>query len=307
MKSLSPAEIKKYQYRRDLLVQKLNDRSPFALLDGTDIVFQSNNFEHVNGELRDLRLYDADNNEFRLTQLAKTSEFGGKSDNGTKRENAALVSLNKQIDAAKWESGYHNVLPIMIGNELFYVDRAESTPGTPKSDIHLIDYTEGECAWISHKHGSSPTHFQQWGGVSPVSDRYTHTHYEVEAFVEKIKSLYPNGLEPKTTLFRPLEAMMIQNIAVYGKDHYSAGPGRNNVSMVLQGDINLVKHQSVDPEESFWTIEGSSHTHRNGEMMVDGYEPALYAVYKSDRSDMGIKNCRITINPMGSRNKRTLV
>lgn len=300
MKLLSPAEICKYEWRRELFAQKIAEKSQFTLKNMECVVIESYTHDIMTAtqnELRNARFLDNNFQWHKLSDFVKTSEFGGLGEGSSvRRENDALISLNNQLAAIDEE------VHLMVGHKFHIVTHAISTPGTPKSDFELVDKHGRSVAWISHKHGTKPTHFQQWGGISENADPFIANHPEVNDFVESIKKKYKNGLVPGTTLYRPLKSGNLKCHSVYGRD--SGYPtGKNNVDLVLQGNVKLVYNY----HECWHTIQGSTHTHLNGDIIEGNYEPCLYAVYKTDRSDKGIKNARITINPLASRNKRTLI
>jgi len=306
MKSLSPAEICKYTWRRELILKKIKEQSPFELMNGANVLIHhfTRRFRILDAtqdEFRQFRLYDHEGNEYKLSDLAKTSEFGGKG-NGLKRENDALNALNRHLhntDRCEFSTG---LVPVYVCGQVHHISHAESTPGTPKADFHLINGNGEECIWISHKHGSKPIHFQQWGGVSGLSDTFMAYNEHINRFARDIEKLYPRGLVAGTTLFREFQDTRLKVVSVYGKN-YGQEYGRDNVQLVLQGDVKLVWNFS----KKAFVIQGSAHTYENGDEILGEYEPTLYAVYKTDRSDKGVKNCRITINPLGSRNKRTRI
>lgn len=304
MKSLSPVEIVKYNYRRELFAQKINEQTDFELVDGSLVRVQGYTHDILTAtqvELRAARFLDHNFQWHKLSDFAKTSEFGGKG-NGLKREDDALKSLNKQIEdlKAEWQVSF---IPIRVGSKVHKIQFAMSTPGTVKSDFELVNESNESVIWISHKHGTKPTHFQQWGGVSDQAGLAIANHSEVLDFAASIKKKFPNGLPAKTTLWRPICSGNLKCRSVYGPDAFNLDLGRDNVSLVLQGDVKLVWNWVTED----FSIQGTTHTHVNGEEIGGDYEPALYAVYKTDRSDKGIVNARITINPTSSRNKRTLI
>jgi hypothetical protein len=296
MKSLSASEMKKYTWRVELFLAKFEQSLAFELMNGSSVVIEQVSDVEFSSKSR---YYDIEGNQYKLTDFAKTVEFGGKASDGTVREDAALTSLNQQLEDIKLRINSHTV-PFYVHGNVMEVRHAESTPGTPKSDFHLIDEMWGECYWISHKHGSTPRHFQQWGGISATADKFTNKHEELHSFVNAINKLHGGAMPQATTYYRPIEDEQLKFISVYGKDFYSSGEGRNNVSLVVQGDIKI---KQVDGFYEFRAV----HMHENRDDVVGNYEPTFYAVYKSDRNDMGIKNCRITINPLDSRGKRTLI
>lgn len=216
---------------------------------------------------------------------------------GTAKEDAQLASLQKQIQDALSKDDLIEI-PIKIGRRIYNVAGAATTPGTPKSDFHLLDSKSNEVVWISHKDGSKAQHFQQWAGISPRSEPELSAHRETETFVSDVKSKVGDEMPSATTLSRKKEDPRLANMAVYGKN-YGKAFGRQNVTLLLQGPINLVK------QKSYYELT-SNHTAVNGDEMVGGYEPVFMAMYKGDRSNYGVKGARFAIQPIGSRKSKEI-
>ena len=80
-------------------------------------------------------------------------------------ESAAIESLQTAINGALCQCGEpitikmkHRTVSGIVG--------VEKTDGTPKSDFHLVDENDRAVVFISHKKGSKPNDFQQWGGMT---------------------------------------------------------------------------------------------------------------------------------------------
>ena len=245
-------------------------------------------------ELNGIRFLGEDGEEYKLSDIKKNSEFGGKGERSTvAKEDAALSSLNEQLIQIKKDTKTASV-PIKVKNKVYKIDYAESTPGTPKSDFHLVDMDGKEVIWISHKDGRTAKDFQQWGGISQRSEPTVFSHTETQKFINDLKSHYKNGLPPATTLYRKIKDSKLKMLSVYGNE-YGNNMSRQNVSVLLQGPIKLAKSGSS-------YIFQSNHVHYNGDSVDgDGFDPVLMAIYKGDRSDAGIKGTRIVISPIGGR------
>jgi len=216
---------------------------------------------------------------------------------GTAKEDAQLASLQKQIET---ELSDNNVteIPIKIGGRMYYVAGAASTPGTPKSDFHLLDAKSNEIVWISHKNGSKPKDFQQWSGISKSSEPKIAAHKETEDFVDDVKNKTDGEMPRATTYSRENNDQRLANMAVYGKD-YGGKLGRQNVTLLLQGPVKLIK------KKNHYEIT-SNHTSVNGDKMVGGYTPVFMAMYKGDRSNYGVKGARFAIQPKDSRKSKDI-
>jgi hypothetical protein len=298
---LSPSEIRKYDWRAEVLIKKIQNKEPLELVNSKKvIVSMPENGENIirNGsskELSAIRFKADDSNEYKLSDILKNKDFGGKgAGSGTAKEDIALKSLIAQIDTAKSIIASATI-PIKIGNKIYNVYGAESTPGTPKSDFHLLDINNNEIVWISHKDGKTPRDFQQWGGLSARSELEMHKHKETQAFINDIKiKEYPNNDFPRaTTLAREIKDLKLKNMSIYG-NQFGKVLGRQNVTLLLQGNIKLVQQGELFTLQSF-------HSHLNGDLMSPEFEPVFLAIYKGDRSDFGIKGVRVVIAPRASR------
>lgn len=299
--ALSPAELRKYDWRSDVLIRKIKEKEPVQLVNNRMVIFDmpedgENKIRNADGkELSGLRFKGNDGGEYKLSDILKNKDFGGKgAGSGTAKEDVALKSLIAQIDEAKSTVG-KSTIPIKIGARFYDVYSAASTPGTPKSDFHLIDIDGKEIVWISHKDGKTPKDFQQWGGLSEKKEPIINRHKESQGFINDIKTKeYPNNDFPRaTTLAREIEDPKLKNMSIYGND-FGKQFGRQNVTLLLQGNIKLVQAGDHFILESF-------HTHLNGERMSPEFEPVFLAIYKGDRSDFGIKGVRVVIAPRASR------
>jgi len=298
---LSPSELRKYDWRAEVLIKKLQNKEPIELVNSKKVILNmpDNGEDKIrNGTPKDLsilRFSSGDNTEYKLSDILKNNDFGGRgAGSGTAKEDVALQSLISQIDEAKTKIA-KSTIPIKIGSKIYDVYSAASTLGTPKSDFHLLDINGKEIVWISHKDGKTPRDFQQWGGLSQRKEPLVYKHLESQTFIQDIKTKeYPNNDFPKaTTLAREIKDPNLKNMSIYGNE-YGKALGRQNVTVLLQGNINLVQQGEIYILKSF-------HTHLNGELMSPEFEPVFLAIYKGDRSDFGIKGVRVVIAPRASR------
>ena len=299
MSFLSPAEIRKYDWRSEVFIKKLKGKTEFEVAGNKKVTLISSvNIEKVlrNGsakELSELRFSSTSGDIYKLSDFVKTTEFGGKGEGaGTIKEDRALSSLKSQLDQTKKTIGSSTV-PIKIGNKVYDVYDVITTPGTPKSDFHFIDVNGNEIVWISHKDGSTAKHFQQWGGMSAQKEPGINRDRESQKFVEDIKKSYPAGLPKATTLIRKIKNSKLKMMAVYGNE-YGRGFSRQNVTVCIQGDIVLKKIGKN-------YVMSANHVHENGHELTGDYEPVFMAIYKGDRSDFGVKGTRIVIAPKNCR------
>lgn len=296
---MTPAEFVKYDWRIDVFLRKYKEEDSFTLATGRSIKFHydptiAKIMDKRNQQLlKNVRLLGQDKKEYVLSELGKDRDFGGKGAGaGTAVEDMELRSLQQQLDDIRSNIAQGTV-KIKVGNKIYDIAGAETTPGTPKSDFHLLDVNGKEVVWISHKKGRTAKDFQQWGGVSQKSEPIIASHPEVQKFVSDLKKAYPQGLPNATSLYRKIDDDHLKNLSIYGND-YGKALGRQNVSILLQGAVKVIK------SGSYYRLS-ANHVHFNGNKITGDYEPVLAAIYKGDRSDAGVKGTRIVIMPIAGR------
>jgi hypothetical protein len=300
MTPMTAREWLKYDWRIEVFLKKYKNKEPFELRNGQKVVFQFYKDTYDAMASRDTKRINSiilfgssKGSQYKVSDIGKNKEFGGKGAGaGTAKEDRELESLKDQIDAAKAAIA-NSTVPITINGKKYDVYGAESTPGTPKSDFHLVDINGNEVVWISHKDGRTQKDFQQWGGISQRAEPKIYNHPEVQSFISDLKDKYPNGLPNATSFYRKIKDENLKMMSVYGNE-YGSKMSRQNVSILLQGPVKLTKQGST------YTLT-SYHTHYNGDDITGPYEPVLAAIYKGDRSDAGVKGTRIVIMPIQGR------
>jgi hypothetical protein len=297
MAALSPGELFKYDWRRAIFLKKYKNQEPFELVDGSKKVFITN--KEVVGvverginpaALTKLGLVTSDGTIYAFSKLEKTKEFGGKGAGfGTTKEDAELTSLQEQIEKLKFKEASKEI-SVRVGKKTYKVAGAASTYGTPKSDFHLINDAGQEVVWISHKDGRTAKDFQQWGGMTEAAIK---NHPEIKKFAKDVYDMYDGAIPRATTVARKIKDLKLKNLSVYGVD-YGKPLGRQNVSILIQGPVKLVR---IGKSYKFV----SNHVHYNGEAITGTFEPVLMAIYKGDRNNFGVKGARFAIQPLGSR------
>jgi hypothetical protein len=279
--NLGGSELYKYDWRIEVFLKKYTTRQEFELINSKKVIFiiQNDIISAVSKKspTTNLRLIDIHGNTYKFSDLKKNKDFGGKGEgSGTIKEDRATSTIKISID-----------------NRIYDTFDVVSTPGTPKSDFHLIDIDGKEIAWISHKDGRTAKDFQQWGGISQTKEPTVYNDKEVQAFIKDLKINYPDGLPQATTLYRKIKNNNLKMLSIYG-NKFGNNLGQQNVTLLLQGDITLVK-------KTFYYELNANHVHYNGDAIIGDFEPVLMAIHKGDRSDAGIKKTRIVISPIGGR------
>ena len=298
MANLSATELLKYDWRVEVFLKKYKDSDLFeTTTEKVKLVYDDDNAEilkkRVKQELSKLIFRDAKNKEYKLTSFVKTKEFGGKgAGSGVRIENIELTSLVKQIDEIKKKTAKADV-PFRVGRKTYNVFTAVSTPGTPKSDLHLIDQNNRELVWISHKDGSRPTDIQQWGGMTERAEPKIFAQTETQNFIKDVRSKFGIIMPRATTVARKISSSLLKNMSVYG-NQFGQALGRQNVSILLQGPIKVKK------VGNFYELD-ANNVHLNGDEITGGFEPVFMAMYKGDRSNFGIRGARFVIQSIESR------
>lgn len=235
----------------------------------------------------------------------KTPEFGGKgAGSGTAAEDRHLVSFRKQlIELLSAEKSPY--IKLKIGHRLINCADIISTPQTgsrfaPKADFSIIDHNGEEVGWISHKDGSKPEHFQQYGGLS---DSVFANISEVKKFVADLQKIYPEGLQSGISVKRKAKDKNVILMSVFGIE-YGGKPGKQNVDEFHQGDMKLKKVNKH-------YVIASTHKGLNGEIPEDaGYICIYFARYTSDRganiAGKFIGNARVGIFPEAKAGNTTI-
>ena len=212
-------------------------------------------------------------------------------------EAAAISDLEEAvIEAIMLTGGPINVK--LKGRIIKNIVGVEKTAGTPKSDFHLVDVNGKAVIHISHKKGSSPKDFQQWGGITEKS---IADHPEVKYFEKQVNILYHGGVMPNgQSAFMKIKDNDLKMMAVYGVNYAKGSLDVNRVDVLIQGDPGLKLLSNGDFE-----LTGSGHVHYLPEKMTGGFEPVLAIIYKGDRTQLGLRGGRASIYPMGGRSFKT--
>jgi len=224
-------------------------------------------------------------------QFYKTAEFGGKGiGSGTSAEDDALLKFRKNIHEALAKSKTRTI-KVKVGKRTVNVADIISTPGTPKSDFHLVDDKGKAVAWISHKAAKTAKDFQQYGGLTKEFDTHYKKSKDVVAFLDTVRKMRPKGLQRGDSLWRYVKDKKVVLYTVWGPD-YGKTPGINNVDEFHQDEMKLVKVGSVYEIKSL-------HKMINGQLpkpsSLGDYTGIYVARYTSDRPGLGIAFARIGV------------
>jgi hypothetical protein len=292
MKNLSERELYKYEWRVQAFLAKYSREEPFVLRSGGSVkliydctVVHRVTHRHslVGAILKSVE------RSYRFSDLSKTEEFGGK--DSFRRENEIFQSILSQIEA---EKSRMNVLyiPIKMLDTIHYIGGVKRVTAHAKADFALIDRDGKDAIWISHKHGFSPLHFQQWCGISERRSPSIFKHLETQNFISSVKQSR-TSFDPGTSFSRPIQDENLQKVSMYGTS-YGESFSENNVHGIALGDVTITNCSD------FYSITGI-FAYNGDSVKGTQYEPAFQANYRTDRNNCGIMNCRMSISPSESR------
>lgn len=226
---------------------------------------------------------DKDGDSYTITSLLKSTEFGGRGiGSGTTKEDMALKGVNDALA----EVGPIDVVLEPGGTVYKGINKAQTVDGTPKADFTFNSDTEGPVIFISHKDGSKPTHFQQYGGFTGLLDEP-----EIKSFVEAVSKATNGSLEPGMSFKRELKADDIKLKTIYGLNADQDSFGINKCQVLYQGPIKFKKQS-----DGTYLIT-SNHTELYPTIPTEGYTPILYVSYRRGRNSVGVQNCRFGVYP----------
>lgn len=229
----------------------------------------------------------------RVKILVKTD---GKSD-GLDAELQAINHLNECLFSAI-ASSCGNPISIKLRDRIVDgVIGCVKTQGTPKSDFHLVDRNGKAVIHISHKKGTSPSDFQQWGGMT---DSLIRRNQIVKDFIQEFQDIHGDSILPGESFARLIpdskEGNQLKLMSVYGVDAPSGISGKNCVDVLIQGMPSLFYSG-----EGLYELATTGHIHYFPDLPEDGFDPVLSIIYKGDRDNFGIFGARAAIYPRDGR------
>jgi len=240
-----------------------------------------------------IALPTADGEVVKLSNLYKDSEFANRTQYSTAKQDEAVSNLVFIMDTIK-EQTKKDYVTIKIVNNIYNVTTIKVLGDKSKADFCFMDLDNKRVGFISHKYGTSPRDFQQWSGTSKRFQSQIADHPETISFIKDLRNLFKDGCPKASTVARKIIDPELKKVAVFGNE-FGLKFSKDNVEAVMQGKLTL------EPSGETFILSGSHYTIPNGELPLYGYDPVFMAVHKKDRADYWIQNCRVTINPIGSR------
>lgn len=289
--------ISKYVNKEPFELDEISGRKVKLVYDSeTEAVLRKALVKKNSQLVRDLVFKDTKNRaaRYKVSSFKKTAEFGGIPERAASSEEQAIAKINDILTSIKAELG-SSFVPMTFRGKRYNITECVNTPGFVKSDFHFVDDRGNEVMWFSYKTGRSPQEMLQWGGMTeqPISE-----YPETKEFVRLVMEKYPDGIPPTATVAREIfgtNADAIKKKSIYGIGYDQGVPlGRQNVSMVLQGDVKILKSGTA------YKIS-AAHKYENGHDVIGDFAPIFMVRFATDRSNFNIKNARFTISPRGGR------
>ena len=329
----------KYMDHRDRVpkfLKKYKKGLPFVLTDGHSVVLA---YEKGKAQLLELRdVADANNlrfvskktpsqpnpRVFRLSDFAKTPEFGGKFGVRGDTETASVVEtlqyevavVNTINDFIKKKKGVINIhleglgtygdITGVVGAKQVDsgIKSSASVKSDPKADIIVYqktqDYLNNKNIFISHKKAGGPEAFQQYGGITERAGTNIYNHPEVQEFLSEIISyIGEEGLV--NPIMKPVHDVLLKNLSIFGPNFQSGRKlfGLQNVNLIGQGLPTF--HEMRDMKNTY--IMRFTPMSLNGDLthFTAGYEPVFGATFREGRGftykGVPYTGCRVGIYP----------
>lgn len=302
-KKLTPSEILKpgRENRGPTVLEKIKNGDPFLLYKGGTVIIKPE--KHVieliqigldkksNDILGAVTMTGMDNKRYKLSDFAKSAEFGGLgAGSGTRAEDAALSDIKKKLQAIL-EKENTPFIYVKFGNQVNRVTSIESTPGTPKSDFHMMDETGKMVYWISHKKGTRAYDFQQYGGMTELAP-----HPDIDDFVKAVKAKLdnPKKFPMKVGFYRPVKSRDIMLKTLFGKGYKPGLPDSvQNINVLFQGVMDFSRTGERDGI-GIYTMK-AHHELLHGKTPTGDYECYYYVRPEQAKTQFGIVGARFFI------------
>ena len=221
----------------------------------------------------------------------KSPDLGGvPKSKSTAKENMALTAFHNLFHATMDKDGTP-YLKIKVGKRIVKATDIISQPPyrgdhVPKSDFCLLGVDgKTHVGFISHKDGTGPKNFMQYGGIS--KDPKLKKNKKAQDFINAVKNERPDGLRSGDAFKRTVKDPLVKKNTVYGPE---AGkkPSPYNVDEFHQGPMTLKKKGNT------YEIV-SNHKIVNPQIPGGEYEPTYVAGFRNNRNSAGIKNARVAV------------
>lgn len=252
--------------------------------------------------------------------LMHSSRVRSESDKTEAVESEQVIKTQAALSAIVKEYGS---IKLLIGDESYDVDNFNQVMGRPKADM-VFTYKNTPVIFVSHKKGSKPGDFQQYGGFAndlDIKNRGDAKIYkDIDIFLAKIEKIMEtlgvqkdkqgrydfNYLKKGSNFACLIDDEQIAYTTMFGKNYKTKKVGLDNCSILIDGDIIF---KSTNMGLNVFRLEGSYHTTVNPALLKskphfksdknDLYSPAMFLMKSESQglSQGGFANCRAVIWP----------
>jgi hypothetical protein len=203
-----------------------------------------------------------------------------------------------------------------------------------KSDFVFKNALGKAVLYISHKDGTGPDAFGQYGGVSTVAGNIQdaakiYNHPEVQQYLNKLYRLYADAVSGASMInnnpfngsgkltravYYPIKDPTLINMSVYGPD-YGNNYGPDNVHLIGQGQF--IFNPLVNSEgDVYFRLSFSGHQSLNGQTKdflddSSGYRAVLMTTFRTGRPTQtpggAVPETRTAIYPRRYRQSAVLI
>ena len=299
--NLAPSELYKYPERLALFLDKYKNGSPFMDNAGKTVVLKYDKAIAKAIESRNnpsgVILFSADGHtHYRLSDLAKTKEFGGKRSetgaisNGTSYEDAVVAIINQTIATAggsidiklKGDSKVYKGITAAVK-----VDSKIKAEGgvtkDPKADIILCTDDAKPLGkgsiYISHKKAGGAEAFQQYGGISSAAGEDVANHPLVKAFIRQVVEIIGSAEMLEHPVMGTFSNGDLSNMSIFGPGHGS-DYSLQHVQAIGQGEAVLKQ------SGKFYILDFTHHMSLSSDLshFKGDYEPVFGATFRTGRT-----------------------
>jgi hypothetical protein len=251
-------------------VDGFKDGFKSSFVNSNDEIFRGNSFSG-NSKLSKVIHFSL------LACLLDSSRVLSEEDKSERAESEETLRTTNQIKDLIDSTGA-DYLTIVMGEEEFKVDGFRQISGRPKADM-AFTYKNKDIIYVSHKLGSKPADFQQYGGFASdlgmennsrtkfSSHLNSAARKEIKEFLEgidlilekKYKLLPNNGLfdlsktAAGTNFSIPIKSKTIAEVCMFGKD-FGKTFGLDNVHILIDGNIEFRRINA-----GIYELDGSFH------------------------------------------------
>lgn len=253
--------------------------------------------------------------------LYETERVKSESDKTEAVESEQVLTTQSQLKKLVKEYG---VVKLKVGDQYYDVDDFSQVSGRPKADM-VFSLKGVPVVFVSHKKGSKPGDFQQYGGFAAdlgIKNRADAKKYPaIDKFLTEVEDTLKalgiskdkqgrydfNQLQKGSNFAKLIDDANVAYICMFGRDYHTKKVGLDNCSILIDGDIIFapIKGKSLN----VFNLEGSYHTTINPSLLKskpafksdanDIYAPAMFLI-KSEAQGLnqaGFANVRAVIWP----------